>query len=68
LVLNNPIVGSPTVTLGNLLDESPFTEGQSRTVTTTLGSQSLTFTVTRGDDTPVSGHYKKHWTLVVTAA
>ena len=66
LVLDNPIVGFPTVTLGTLLVDSQFSEGQSRTVTTIVGFERLTFTITRGDDTPVSGHYKKHWTLVVS--
>jgi hypothetical protein len=63
--MDNPIVGSPTISVGSVLN-STFAEGESRAVTTTVGSQRLTFNVTRGDDSPGSGHYKKHWTVAVS--
>jgi hypothetical protein len=63
--IDNPGVGKPTISVGSVLD-SAIAEGESRTVTTTVGSQRLAFNVTRGDDSPVGGDYKKHWTVAVS--
>jgi hypothetical protein len=73
--MDNPFAGRPRISIGSFLGtpalDSTFRQGQSKSVSTTVGSQELVISVTRGADSPL-GHqhedYKINWTVAISPA
>jgi hypothetical protein len=70
----NPTIGFPIISMrqqGRIFFDQGFSQGESRSLTTMVGTQRLTFRVTRGPDTPVGGsaeHFKINWTVAISPA